>query len=127
MQGSDSVWKYSGMQVPPFRKQLQRILSEYPDGDQIIKEIIQNADDAEATEMKICYEPSVIRPDPTVSWSRYFEAPALCFYNDSVFSDKDWEGIRAYTSDNLYECQRGRCSESGPLWSRLQVCLSYFG
>ncbi|KAL5005313.1 hypothetical protein ScPMuIL_018769 [Solemya velum] len=95
MQGSDSVWKYSGMQVPPFLKQLQRILSEYPDGGQIIKEIIQNADDAEATEMKICYEPSVIRPDPTVSWSRYFEAPALCFYNDSVFGDKDWEGIRA--------------------------------
>ncbi|KAL5020416.1 hypothetical protein ScPMuIL_003308 [Solemya velum] len=90
---SSSDEERSGMHLPSLLKQLQTILREYPDGGQIIKEIIQNANDADATEMKICFESREIPPDPALSWSKYFVAPALCFYNNGMFNKKDWEGI----------------------------------
>ncbi|KAL5004239.1 hypothetical protein ScPMuIL_017695 [Solemya velum] len=91
----DSDEEYSGMRLPTLLKQLQTILREYPDGGQIIKEIVQNADDAGATEMKICFESCHIKPDPENRRSKYFVAPALCFYNNAVFNERDWKGIRA--------------------------------
>lgn len=88
---------FSSMKQPPLIKQLKGILSEYPDGGQILKEVIQNAEDAEASEVKILYDTRRIGDttgEITPGYNRFFKGPALCIYNDGVFSEKDWDGIR---------------------------------
>uniref|UniRef100_K1PGJ8 Sacsin n=1 Tax=Magallana gigas TaxID=29159 RepID=K1PGJ8_MAGGI len=73
---SDDEIEYSGMIQPPLIKQLQTILSEYPDDGQILKEIIQNAEDAGASEMKILYDgrPAVQEPSTKKApFRKYFK------------------------------------------------------
>ncbi|XP_053402672.1 sacsin-like [Mercenaria mercenaria] len=89
--------EFSSMKQPPLIKQLKGILSEYPDGGQILKEIIQNADDAEAVEVQIVYDGRRINNttgEATPAYNRFFKGPSLCIYNDTVFAEKDWDGIR---------------------------------
>ncbi|XP_053402673.1 sacsin-like [Mercenaria mercenaria] len=85
------------MKQPPLIKQLKGILSEYPDGGQILKEVIQNAEDAEAVEVQIVYNGRRINDttgEATPAYNRFFKGPSLCIYNDAVFAEKDWDGIR---------------------------------
>ncbi|XP_061184826.1 sacsin-like [Saccostrea echinata] len=80
--------------------ELQSILHEYPDNEQIIKELLQNAEDAGARVVKMGFCPysrSDHLPDP---YRQYLSGPALCFYNDSVFEEKDWEGITMVRKSN---------------------------
>ncbi|XP_062586452.1 sacsin-like isoform X2 [Saccostrea cucullata] len=79
---------------------LQSILHEYPDNEQIIKELLQNAEDAGAHVVKMGFCPSSKSdnlPDP---YRRYLSGPALCFYNDSIFEEGDWEGITMVRKSN---------------------------
>ncbi|HLO52449.1 MAG TPA: hypothetical protein VK211_28875 [Kamptonema sp.] len=75
---------------------LRGIIRDYPEGVGIIKELIQNADDAKATRVEI-----------TIDW-RYHQGrrlpddrmiqlmgPAILVYNDRVFTDKDFDSIRS--------------------------------
>ena len=65
------------------------------------QELIQNADDAGATEVTFILDH---RDLPTLSPNLVdsraqsllsnFQGPALLSYNDAVFTDSDWEGIR---------------------------------
>ncbi|XP_060607762.1 sacsin-like [Ruditapes philippinarum] len=97
--------QFSSMQQPPLIKQLKGILSEYPDNDQIIKELIQNAEDAGATVVKILHDKRRInlvseQRGTAPDYTKFFKGPALCVYNDTVFTDKDWEGIQMiYSSE----------------------------
>ncbi|XP_052698442.1 sacsin-like [Crassostrea angulata] len=94
---SDDEIEYSGMIQPPLIKQLQTILSEYPDDGQILKEIIQNAEDAGASEMKILYDgrPAVQEPSTKKApFRKYFKGPALLVHNNAEFSEDDWKGIK---------------------------------
>ncbi|XP_053401276.1 sacsin-like [Mercenaria mercenaria] len=96
--------RYSRMKQPPLIKQLKGILSEYPDGGQILKELIQNAEDAGAREVKILHDNRRINQTPsedssdgsetTPLYTKFFKGPALCVYNDAVFTENDWEGIQ---------------------------------
>ncbi|CAL1581563.1 unnamed protein product [Knipowitschia caucasica] len=45
-----------GPTAPPFLDYLKDILRRYPDGGQILKELIQNADDANATEVRFIHD-----------------------------------------------------------------------
>ncbi|KAK3610804.1 hypothetical protein CHS0354_031070, partial [Potamilus streckersoni] len=97
--GSDPVTK-SGMIRPSLIQDLKNILSEYPDDGQIIKELLQNAEDAGATKVKILLsgkhcnqELSAQRP-----YKKFFKGPGFCVYNDAEFTEKDWEGIRMLNS-----------------------------
>lgn len=45
-----------GIEQPTLIEQLKTILAEYPDDGQIIKELVQNAEDAGATKIKILYD-----------------------------------------------------------------------
>ncbi|XP_048373918.1 sacsin-like [Sphaerodactylus townsendi] len=81
---------------PPFLKYLQSILRKYPDGGQILKELVQNADDAGATEVTLLYD------ERTFGTERIFseglasaQGPALLAYNDGLFSEADWDGIQS--------------------------------
>ncbi|XP_022596096.1 sacsin-like isoform X2 [Seriola dumerili] len=45
-----------GQSAPPFIDYLKDILRRYPDGGQILKELIQNADDARATKVVFIHD-----------------------------------------------------------------------
>ena len=82
---------------------LKRILSGYPCGKELLKELLQNADDAQATEIFFIKDP---RSHPT---ERVFEdswvplqGPALCVYNNKPFTNADIAGIQ-----NLGEGSKG--------------------
>ncbi|XP_040003647.1 sacsin [Xiphias gladius] len=84
-----------GATAPPFIDYLKDILRRYPDGGQILKELIQNADDAQATEVVFIHDE---RSYGTKSlWTDElgkYQGPALYAYNNAAFSDDDWEGIQ---------------------------------
>ena len=74
---------------------LKRILTGYPCEKQILKELLQNADDAQATEISFIKDPRH-HPDKRVfedSW-KLLQGPALCVYNNRPFTNADMEGIR---------------------------------
>ncbi|XP_053401270.1 sacsin-like [Mercenaria mercenaria] len=108
---SDGVTKtkairYSRMKQPPLIKLLRGILSDYPDGGQILKELIQNAEDAGATEIKILSDNRKLNDDArekTPRFTKFFKGPALCVYNDAVFTEKDWENIQMIYSSMKQE------------------------
>ena len=82
---------------------LKRILTGYPCEKEILKELLQNADDAQATEISFIKDPRH-HPDERVfedSW-KPLQGPALCVYNNKPFTNADLEGIR-----NLGEGSKG--------------------
>ena len=82
---------------------LKRILTGYPCEKEILKELLQNADDAQATEICFIKDPRH-HPSKKVfedSW-KPLQGPALCVYNNKPFTIADIEGIR-----NLGEGSKG--------------------
>ena len=82
---------------------LKRILTGYPCEKEILKELLQNADDAQATEVWFIKDPRH-HPDEKVFediW-KPLQGPALCVYNNKPFRNEDIEGIR-----NLGEGSKG--------------------
>ena len=82
---------------------LHRILSAYPGEEEILKELLQNADDAEATEICFIKDPRQHRDEKIFddSW-KPLQGPALCVYNNKPFTEADIEGIQ-----NLGEGSKG--------------------
>ena len=75
---------------------LRRILTGYPCEKEILKELLQNADDAQATEICFIKDPRH-HPDKRVFediW-KPLQGPALCVYNNKPFRNEDIEGIRS--------------------------------
>ena len=72
-----------------FKHKLACILHFY------VQEIIQNADDAKATEVKFFIdERSHGQQYLLDSLLAEFQGPSLLAYNDAVFTDKDWTNIQ---------------------------------
>ena len=83
-----------GGQNEPLTTRLRNILQQYKEGVAILKEIIQNADDAGATE--VCFVVDW-RENPrgrllTEEFAKC-QGPALWAYNNAKFSEKDFENI----------------------------------
>lgn len=74
---------------------LKNIISAYPSKKDILKELIQNADDAEATEIHFVWDKRQHGKDKTFGkkWN-HLQGPALCVFNNKVFSDADLKGIQ---------------------------------
>ena len=74
---------------------LRGIIRDYPEGVGIIKELIQNADDARATKVEITLDwrthPANQLPDKRMI---QLMGPAMLVYNNQVFTDKDFDSIR---------------------------------
>ena len=81
-------------QHEPLTTRLSNILREYKDGLTIIKEMIQNADDAGATEVNILYD-NRTHPTQKLLFKGMAEShgPALIVHNNSTFTDEDFENI----------------------------------
>ena len=75
--------------------QIQNILRDYPFDITILKELLQNADDAKATKMYFILDKRTHGTQGILSknWGK-LQGPALLVWNDSVFSEKDLIGIQ---------------------------------
>ncbi|KAK2160900.1 hypothetical protein LSH36_125g03013 [Paralvinella palmiformis] len=74
---------------------LKRILHTYPCDHEILKELIQNADDAGATEIHFIRDSRQHSKEHVFdnSW-KPLQGPALCVYNNQPFTRADLEGIQ---------------------------------
>lgn len=80
---------------------IREILRNYPEGTSILKELVQNADDAGAREVRLCLDlrqhGTTGLPSPALA---QFQGPALLVFNDGVFTDTDFR----YTVASLLSC-----------------------
>ena len=83
---------------------IKRILTGYPCEKEILKEMLQNADDAKATEVCFIKDPRHHLKEKIFhdSW-KPLQGPALCVYNNRPFTNADIEGIQ-----NLGEGSKGK-------------------
>ena len=90
---TEEVFEDAG-QHEPLTTRLSNILKEYKDGVTIIKEMIQNADDAEATEVNILYDARSHTTDRLLfKGMADSHGPALVVHNNSTFSEEDFTNI----------------------------------
>ena len=92
---SEDTFEDAG-QYEPLTVRLRNILKDYKDGLTIVKELLQNADDAEATEVNICYDARQHSVNPK---SLFFpgmqecHGPALVVHNNATFTQDDFTNI----------------------------------
>ena len=83
-------------QREPLTVRLRNLIHDYPEGVGIVKELIQNADDAGAKRIHITFDwrqhSCNNLPD---SRMRELMGAAMVVYNDSTFSDGDFENIQS--------------------------------
>jgi hypothetical protein len=68
---------------------IQQILREYPYGDAVLLELMQNADDAKATDLHVHFDTTVTRTENAAT-----RTPALSVYNNAEFTDNDLVNIQ---------------------------------
>ena len=76
-------------------RRIQNILRDYPFDVTILKELLQNADDAKATKMYVILDERKHNTERVLSekWHE-LQGPALLVWNDSEFTEQDLEGIQ---------------------------------
>ena len=86
-----------GMSFGQFEKltdRIKNILKSYPCDVGILKELVQNADDAKATEVQFIYDKRVLAHERVLqNNANEVQGPALCVYNNKCFSEDDFNGI----------------------------------
>ncbi|KAF8205699.1 hypothetical protein K438DRAFT_1818327 [Mycena galopus ATCC 62051] len=82
-------------------KIIKNILDSYPFGNGILRELLQNSDDASATKQTFILD---LRTHPSKSVVDQdlveCQGPALLAVNDTLFSDSDWKAIRTFHSSS---------------------------
>ena len=90
---SEVLFEESGQQIL-VTDRIRGILDGYYGNINVLKEMIQNADDAKATELNVVFDWRNHSCDSLLSPSlRDWQGPAILFYNNSTFSDKDFDNI----------------------------------
>ena len=90
---TEEVFQDAG-QHEPLTTRLSNILREYKDGLTIIKELVQNADDAEATEVNILYDGRQHTTDKLLfKGMADSHGPALVVHNNATFTKDDFVNI----------------------------------
>ena len=74
---------------------LRRILEAFPCEKELLKELLQNADDAQATEICFIHDPRHHSKERVFEecWEP-LQGPALCVYNNKPFTQADIKGIQ---------------------------------
>ncbi|KAF3777352.1 Sacsin [Nymphaea thermarum] len=93
-QGGGSLFMEDFGQKVDLTRRIREVLVNYPEGTTVLKELVQNADDAGATKICLCLDRRVHGIDSLLSESlAQWQGPALLAYNDSVFSEEDFVSI----------------------------------
>jgi len=96
MSGTELEQGEACFQNEPLTTRLKNLLRDYPEGIGIIKELIQNADDAESTCVEIIFDWRTHSfeklPDPRM---QVLMGPAMLVYNDAKFTDEDFQNIQS--------------------------------
>ena len=86
-----------GMSFGQFEKltdRIKNILKSYPCDVGILKELVQNADDAKASEVQFIYDKRTLANERVLqNNANEVQGPALCVYNNKFFSEDDFNGI----------------------------------
>ncbi|CAG8459386.1 23598_t:CDS:10, partial [Dentiscutata erythropus] len=88
----------------PYTHRLNKILEEYPDGSQILREILQNSDDSKSRSQIFLLdhntyptnkliEPQVNGYDKNDLKLGRFQGPALLSKNDAIFEERDFQSL----------------------------------
>ena len=84
-------------QHEPLTTRLRDILRKYPNDVTVLKELVQNADDAGAKEVKFMLDMRQATPENSRKLlhenMRAWQGPALWVYNDASFSEDDFRNI----------------------------------
>uniref|UniRef100_A0A8C8DTU4 Sacsin/Nov domain-containing protein n=1 Tax=Oryzias sinensis TaxID=183150 RepID=A0A8C8DTU4_9TELE len=90
-----SAFSFDFEQREELAVRIKNIISAYSSKKDILKELIQNADDAEATEIHFVWDKRQHGKKKTFGerWN-HLQGPALCVFNNKVFSDEDLKGIQ---------------------------------
>ncbi len=90
--GKGEAW----YQSEPLTTRLKNLIRDYPEGVGIIKELIQNADDARATCVDIVFDWRThdfsLLPDPRMET---LMGASMLVYNDALFTDQDFQNLRS--------------------------------
>ncbi|CAG8530439.1 10732_t:CDS:10 [Racocetra fulgida] len=78
-----------------YTNRLSKILDEYPDGSQILREILQNSDDAKKPRLN-GYNETNLKLD------RY-QGPALLSRNDTIFEERDFKSLLKLADSEKYD------------------------
>ncbi|KAJ3531465.1 hypothetical protein NMY22_g8142 [Coprinellus aureogranulatus] len=74
---------------------IREVLNAYPFGTTVIREVLANSDDAQASEQRFAldftHHPDTKICDPRIADT---QGPALLAYNNSFFKDEDWDAIQ---------------------------------
>ena len=78
-------------------ERIKGLLISHPFGITVFKELLQNADNAKATKMYFILDKRTHGSQSIISqnWEK-LQGPALLVWNDSVFSEKDFESIQKF-------------------------------
>ena len=78
----------------PYTHRLSKILEEYPDGSQILREILQNSDDSQSTEQIFILDHNTYPSNKLfdLKLDRY-QGPALLSRNTTIFEEKDFKSL----------------------------------
>lgn len=74
-------------------RRLHGILKEYPDGSQILHEILQNSDDAKSTEQIFILDHNTYPSNSLLKLDRY-QGPALLAKNNTIFEERDFKSLK---------------------------------
>ena len=94
----ESPENYEGIefgQSEELTQRIKNILREYPLDVTVLKELLQNADDAKANKMYVILDKRTHgkKKVPSNEW-KDLQGPALLVWNDSVFREEDLKGIQ---------------------------------
>ncbi|KAK9663814.1 hypothetical protein RND81_14G000300 [Saponaria officinalis] len=75
-------------------RRIREVLVNYPEGTTVLKELIQNADDAGATKVCLCLDRRRHGGESLLSESlSQWQGPSLLAFNDAVFTEEDFVSI----------------------------------
>lgn len=84
-------------------RRIREVLLNYPEGTTVLKELIQNADDAGATCVRLCLDSRVHGSDSLLSGSlAQWQGTALLAYNNAIFREEDFVSISRIGGSNKY-------------------------
>jgi sacsin len=74
---------------------IRNILRNYPEGTAILKELVQNADDAGAKSISFCLDARTHASSKLAGQSlAQFQGPSLLVHNDAIFTENDFQSIQ---------------------------------